>query len=72
MKNKIIEYQEKTLKLLAGRLEGFYLSGGTALSLYYFHHRESLDLDFFTPRFNKIAIKNIVEELSQKLKKGLS
>ncbi len=28
----------------------FYLSGGTALSSWYLHHRESFDLDFFTCR----------------------
>lgn len=28
---------------------GFYLTGGTALSWYYFHHRISEDLDFFSP-----------------------
>ena len=26
----------------------FYLAGGTALSEFYFHHRKSEDLDFFT------------------------
>lgn len=26
----------------------FYLSGGTTLSAWYLHHRESYDLDFFT------------------------
>ncbi len=26
----------------------FYLTGGTALARFYFHHRESIDLDFFT------------------------
>ena len=26
----------------------FYLTGGTALARFYFHHRESVDLDFFT------------------------
>lgn len=29
-------------------LKTFYLSGGTALSSWYFHHRESFDLDFFS------------------------
>jgi predicted nucleotidyltransferase component of viral defense system len=29
-------------------LKNFYLSGGTALSSWYFHHRESFDLDFFS------------------------
>ncbi|MBI5620570.1 nucleotidyl transferase AbiEii/AbiGii toxin family protein [Candidatus Gottesmanbacteria bacterium] len=28
--------------------EDFYLTGGTALARYYFHHRESVDLDLFT------------------------
>jgi len=28
--------------------EHFYLTGGTALARFYFHHRESLDLDLFT------------------------
>jgi len=28
----------------------FYFSGGTALSDMYLHHRESVDLDFFTPQ----------------------
>ena len=26
----------------------FYLTGGTALARFYFHHRESVDLDLFT------------------------
>jgi hypothetical protein len=29
-------------------LNTFYLSGGTALSTWYLHHRESYDLDFFS------------------------
>ena len=29
-------------------LRRFYLSGGTALSCWYLHHRESFDLDFFS------------------------
>lgn len=31
-------------------LENFYLSGGTALSSWYLHHRESYDLDFFSDK----------------------
>ena len=30
--------------------ENFYLSGGTALSVFYLHHRYSEDLDFFTSK----------------------
>lgn len=31
-------------------LKKFYLSGGTALSSWYLHHRESFDLDFFSEK----------------------
>ena len=44
--------QQKQLLDLAVKqpyfLKTFYLSGGTALSSWYFHHRESYDLDFFS------------------------
>jgi predicted nucleotidyltransferase component of viral defense system len=33
--------------------EHFYLTGGTALGRFYFHHRESLDLDLFTNDFEQ-------------------
>ena len=69
MKRNFSYYQEKVLSLLSGKIEDFYLAGGTALSLYYFHHRESLDLDFFTKKFNAIRISNIIKELSSGLKK---
>ena len=36
-------------RFFAGPLgDQFYLTGGTALARFYFHHRESLDLDLFT------------------------
>lgn len=71
MPSQIIKYQEKALKLFSGRLEDFYLAGGTALSLYYFHHRESLDLDFFTQHFNKAVIDKVIGELSGKIDKKI-
>jgi len=42
------ENPKKVLAALAGQADGFYLVGGTALSLYYFEHRESYDVDLFT------------------------
>jgi len=33
---------------LSGAKQSFYLTGGTALSLFYLHHRKSYDLDVFT------------------------
>ncbi|MBN2386654.1 MAG: nucleotidyl transferase AbiEii/AbiGii toxin family protein [Anaerolineales bacterium] len=41
-------------RFFAGPLgEHFYLTGGTALSRFYFYHRESLDLDLFTNDFGQ-------------------
>lgn len=60
----IIKEINRILKALAGRLEGFYLAGGTALSLFYFKHRESYDLDFFTKEFSKKRIEDIMKDLA--------
>ena len=68
MENRIIEEIYRALKLLANKLDGFYLAGGTALSLFYFHHRESYDLDFFTKDFSKVKIEKIISDLSASLK----
>lgn len=38
------------MALLAPHLEGYYLTGGTALGRFYLHHRYSDDLDFFLNR----------------------
>ncbi len=68
-----IEFYEKVLypaqdKILnaIGEVFGdaFYLTGGTALSRFYFHHRLSEDLDLFTETENiKTAIPRIVKTL---------
>lgn len=69
MANKdIIKYQRKVLKVLAGRINDFYLAGGTALSLFYFHHRLSVDLDFFTRSFSSHRIKTIAQYIEDELK----
>jgi predicted nucleotidyltransferase component of viral defense system len=48
--NPNFELQDRFLeRFFYGPLEPyFYLTGGTALARFYFHHRESLDLDLFT------------------------
>ena len=56
------------LKLLANQMKGFYLLGGTALSLCYYHHRESYDLDFFTKEFSEKRIFEVIEFLKNELK----
>lgn len=48
-------------------LRTFYLSGGTALSSWYLHHRESYDLDFFSEKFEVNA--RLLESFLQKNKK---
>ena len=35
----------------------FYFTGGTALAVFYLHHRYSLDLDFFTA--DPIAVSRV-------------
>jgi len=57
--------QEKILNAI-GEVFGdtFYLTGGTALSRFYFHHRLSEDLDLFTETENiKTAIPRIVKTI---------
>lgn len=51
--------QDKVLSALNGARTGFYLTGGTALSRCYFHHRYSDDLDFFAnddPSFDQSIV----------------
>lgn len=61
---KVLIERDRALKALAGKMDGFYLAGGTALSLFYFHHRESYDLDLFTKDFSHDRIKDIISDLS--------
>ncbi|MBU2578974.1 nucleotidyl transferase AbiEii/AbiGii toxin family protein [Patescibacteria group bacterium] len=46
----LTDVQKKALNVVFDepKLNDFYLTGGTALSVYYFQHRISDDLDFFT------------------------
>lgn len=63
--DKIIEVRDEVLRKLANKLGCFYLAGGTALSLFYFKHRESYDLDFFTKDFSRARIERLISELAQ-------
>jgi len=69
--DKIREYQDSVLKRLSGKIDEFYLAGGTALSLFYFQHRLSVDLDFFTPSFSYKRVQEIIEYLKNSLKKRI-
>ena len=44
----------------------FYLTGGTALSDFYLHHRLSFDLDLFSPLRSKKVNPSIVSEMSER------
>jgi len=46
-RNTLYPLQDKVLEIIAKLPVGFYLTGGTALSRAYLHHRYSDDLDFF-------------------------
>ena len=49
-------------------LQNFYLSGGTALSSWYLHHRDSYDLDFFSERrFDGNRITDWIKQNQEKL-----
>jgi predicted nucleotidyltransferase component of viral defense system len=49
-------------------LKNFYLSGGTALSSWYLHHRESYDLDFLSDQpFNGEKITHWIKENEKNL-----
>lgn len=41
------------------------MGGGTALSKFYFNHRRSFDLDFFTERYSRREIISLLELLSR-------
>lgn len=45
--DKIYPLQDEFLRYVDSMKTGFYLTGGTALSRFYLHHRYSDDLDFF-------------------------
>jgi hypothetical protein len=46
-RNTLYPLQDKVLEIIGKLPVGFYLTGGTALSRAYLHHRYSDDLDFF-------------------------
>ncbi|MFH1856603.1 MAG: nucleotidyl transferase AbiEii/AbiGii toxin family protein [Candidatus Omnitrophota bacterium] len=66
-KESLKDRQLKILRVLSGEIDDFYLCGGTALSLFYFDHRDSEDLDFFTQKFSFERVQRIIEILKKKL-----
>lgn len=60
MDRKLREAQNKILEAFSRQPGGFALAGGTALELYYLHHRFSADLDFFSSAYDTKEIENLV------------
>ena len=61
------DYQIQIMELFFGSDFGqpFFLTGGTALSAFYFAHRESKDLDFFTLQpFDPTRLTQIISEIA--------
>jgi len=71
LESLIRSIQQKILKVLAKYSKTFALSGGTALDLYYLHHRFSKDLDFFSPNYNIKEINYLIEKIKQETKQKI-
>ena len=54
--DELYPFQDQVLKLVDSAGTGFYLTGGTALSRGYLHHRLSDDLDFFVNDEERFSI----------------
>jgi predicted nucleotidyltransferase component of viral defense system len=65
MDSKIKQAQELILDIFANKTRNFALSGGTALERYYLHHRFSVDLDFFSPKYDLIEIDALIAEFKK-------
>jgi len=65
---KLYPLQDGVMKIVKDLQLPFYLTGGTALSRFYYHHRYSDDLDYFVnndPRFKSYQ-SAIIESLNSK------
>ena len=65
--NTLYPLQDKILEIVGKLPVEFYLTGGTALSRAYLHHRYSDDLDFFVNNVNdfKSQVNTIIKALTQ-------
>src|SRR3990172_8569500 len=63
------EAQQRVLNIFSKEAKRFALAGGTALELYYLHHRFSADLDFFSPKYDIEEIETLVSALKKRMDK---
>ncbi|HOK41547.1 MAG TPA: nucleotidyl transferase AbiEii/AbiGii toxin family protein [bacterium] len=66
-KSILTDLQKLILENIFDYLDNIYLTGGTALSEYYFKHRYSIDLDFFTN--SEETFKSVIEAISTIMQK---
>ncbi|MFH1442021.1 MAG: nucleotidyl transferase AbiEii/AbiGii toxin family protein [Candidatus Omnitrophota bacterium] len=66
---KIRQAQLKILEIFSRAGGAFALAGGTALELYYLRHRFSVDLDFFSCKYDNKEIEKIVLDFKEYNKK---
>lgn len=59
MTNVVFEYQDNVLQAVKDELAPFYLAGGTALAKFYFQHRDSYDLDFFSQQYSMEKVQTL-------------
>lgn len=60
--------QKEVLNVFSKEKTSFALAGGTALELYYLHHRFSVDLDFFSSKYTNREVNAIVSKLRKNFK----
>lgn len=65
---KLRAAQQRLLQVLAAEARTFALAGGTALELYYLHHRFSADVDLFSPRYDLREIHHLVAAFRRRLR----
>jgi len=65
-RNKLYPFQDIILKIIAECENNFYLTGGTALSRFYFNHRYSDDFDFFVNNEENFSghLENILKKIN--------
>ncbi len=68
---KIRDTQKAVLDVFSREAGDFALAGGTALELYYLHHRFSADLDFFSPGYDISEIDRLISAFSEHLNREI-
>lgn len=71
MDTRLRDAQKRILKVFSKEAKDFALAGGTALELYYLHHRFSADLDFFSVQYNTSEIDNLVTAFKKNVSKNI-